>query len=103
MKKNKEKAQAKANQKKQEKAIKIHLISGISDIVNQLGEPSKKLRKLIEKSAASFSKEMAKTIKPNLAEKEKPTTVEVEPTAVAKAATSTKAKKVKATPKEEVK
>ncbi|WP_199120441.1 hypothetical protein [Pedobacter sp. ASV28] len=103
MKKNKEKAQAKANKKKQEKTIKVHLISGIHAIVIQLGEPSKKLRKLIEKSAASFSKEMAKTIKPSIAEKEKSTTAQVETPAVAKVGTAAKTKKAKATPKEEVK
>lgn len=64
MKKDKQKAQAKANRKKAEKAVKAVLITELTTLVSTFAAPNKKLKKLIEKTASAFSKEIDKTAKP---------------------------------------
>mgnify|MGYP003574889904 CR=1 FL=1 len=68
MKKNKqkaqEKAQLKANRKKAEKAVKAALITELTTLISTFAEPNKKLKKLVEKAATVFSKEIDKTAKP---------------------------------------
>lgn len=64
MKKNKQKAQLKANRKQSVKAIKATLINDLTNLISTFAEPNKKLKKLIEKSATSFAKEIEKAAKP---------------------------------------
>ncbi|WP_113634841.1 hypothetical protein [Nubsella zeaxanthinifaciens] len=64
MKKNKQKAQLKANRKKSIKAVKANLVNDLSNLISSFAEPNRKLKKLIEKAASSFAKEIEKTAKP---------------------------------------
>jgi hypothetical protein len=64
MKKDKQKAQLKANRKKAEKAVKATLITELTTLIGTFAEPNKKLKKLIEKAASAFAKEIDKTAKP---------------------------------------
>lgn len=96
MKKNKQKAQLKANRKKAEKAVKAALINDLTTLVSTYAEPNKKLKKLIEKAASAFSKEVDKTAKPIAevvvkADEAVPVATEKKP---AKAATIKKGEKV---------
>lgn len=59
-----EKAQLKANRKKAEKAVKASLIAELTTLIGTFAEPNKKLKKLVEKSASAFAKEIDKTAKP---------------------------------------
>ncbi|MFN0256562.1 hypothetical protein [Pedobacter ureilyticus] len=59
-----EKAQLKANRKQAEKAIKAALIIELTTLISTFAEPNKKLKKLVEKAASAFSKEIDKTAKP---------------------------------------
>jgi hypothetical protein len=80
MKKDKQKAQIKADRKKAEKVLKATLITELTALASKFAEPSKKLKKLIEKTATAFAKEINKNIKPT--EKAKPDqTVETVPVA----------------------
>ncbi|WP_113661475.1 hypothetical protein [Pedobacter nanyangensis] len=100
MKKDKQKAQVKADRKKAEKVIKATLITELTTLASKFAEPSKKLKKLIEKSASAFAKEINKNIKP--AEKvatEKP----VETTETATPAKVSKPRAAKKTEKETAK
>lgn len=97
MKKDKQKAQIKADRKKAEKVIKATLITELTTVASKFAEPSKKLKKLIEKTASAFAKEINKNIKPT--EKAKPDqTVETAP--VATPAKVSKARATKKTEKE---
>lgn len=64
MKKNKEKAQLKANRKQSLKAVKNTLVNDLTNLISTYAEPNKKLKKLVEKAAATFAKEIEKTAKP---------------------------------------
>jgi|GEM_PF-3280623 len=64
MKKDKQKTQVKADRKKAEKVIKATLIAELTTVASKFAEPSKKLKKLIEKTASTFAKEINKNIKP---------------------------------------
>jgi len=64
MKKNKEKAQLKANRKQSLKAVKTTLVNDLTNLISIYAEPNKKLKKLVEKAAATFAKEIEKTAKP---------------------------------------
>lgn len=59
-----QKAQLKTNRKKAEKAVKSTLITELTTLISTFAEPNKKLKKLIEKAATVFSKEIDKTAKP---------------------------------------
>lgn len=68
MKKDKQRAQQKAelktNRKKAEKAVKAALVTELTTVVGTFAEPNKKLKKLIGKAASAFAKEIDKTAKP---------------------------------------
>lgn len=68
MKKDKQRAQRKAQQKtdrkKAEKAVKAALITELTAVISTFATPNKKLKKIIEKSASAFAKEIDKTAKP---------------------------------------
>jgi len=95
MKKDKQKAQIKADRKKAEKVIKATLITELTTVASKFAEPSKKLKKLIEKAASAFAKEINKNIKPV----EKVTTEK--PAETAPVAAAVKVSKPRATQKTE--
>lgn len=68
MKKEKQRAQQKAqlknNRKKAEKAIKAALLGELTTLISTFAAPNKKLKKLVEKAATAFAKEIDKTAKP---------------------------------------
>ena len=68
MKKEKQRAQQKAqlknNRKKAEKAIKAALLGELTTLISTFAAPNKKLKKLVEKTAGAFAKEIDKTAKP---------------------------------------
>jgi len=86
MKKNKQrsqqKAQLKANRKQAQKAVKAALVADLTTLISTFAEPNKKLKKLVEKAATAFSKEIDKTAKPVIeapeAKAQVTTTVEAE-------------------------
>ncbi|MDQ8003579.1 MAG: hypothetical protein REI64_02200 [Pedobacter sp.] len=95
-----QKAQLKTNRKQAEKAIKAALITELTTLVGTFAEPNKKLKKLIEKTASAFSKEIDKTAKP-IVEALAAKTEEVAPVAAEKKVAKPRA--VKKTEKEATK
>ncbi|WP_343532553.1 hypothetical protein [Pedobacter sp.] len=96
MKKDKQKAQIKAERKKAEKIIKATLIAELTTVASKFAEPSKKLKKLIEKTASAFAKEINKNIKPVekvAPEKQAETTAAAAPAKVSKPRTTQKTEK----------
>lgn len=97
MKKEKHKAQQKADRKKAEKAVKAALIGELTTLISTFAEPNKKLKKLVEKAAAAFSKEIDKTAKPIPSEikeiKREETTVTTEEKKITKPRTAKKTEK----------
>jgi CHASE3 domain sensor protein len=95
-----EKAQLKANRKQAEKAVKATLITELTTLVSTFAEPNKKLKKLIEKAASAFAKEIDKTAKPVV---EALATKTEEAAPVAKEKKAAKPRTVKKTEKEATK
>lgn len=101
MKKEKQKAQQKADRKKAEKAVKAALIGELTTLISTFAEPNKKLKKLVEKAASAFAKEIDKTAKPII--NEAPEIKEEETTTVKEEKKITKPRAVKKTEKEATK
>jgi len=68
--KTQQKAQLKADRKKAEKAIKASLVTEFHSVIAKFGEPSKKVKKLIEKTVAALAKELNKAVKTEVAAQE---------------------------------
>lgn len=58
-----QKVQLKTDRKKAEKIIKASLITEFHSVIAKFSEPSKKVKKLIEKTAAALAKELNKAVK----------------------------------------
>ncbi|WAC40286.1 hypothetical protein [Pedobacter sp. SL55] len=99
MKKEKQKAQQKANRKKAEKAVKAALINELTTLISSFAIPNKKLKKLIDKAATAFSKEIDKTAKPIIEVEQ----IKEEATAITKEKKITKPRAVKKVDKEATK
>lgn len=65
-----QKTQLKAERKKAEKTIKASLVTEFHSVTVKFGEPSKKVKKLIEKTAVALAKELNKAVKTEVAAQE---------------------------------